>query len=234
MSEGTVFINMKELLGEILPDKSKRELNEGQKLCSRCKGLGLEVRDIYLQNCSVCRGGVVDACRFCGKEYSTLGGYRRNLCCEGAKIENELDKHKERLEHLKKQEERITTLFNKAEKITIKEAKDRGIEVLFNEDAEHYMSISEAFDHFDNELDDELSDNRVKWLFATKQIKMSIDADDIVDSACEELHEDARDWISKQDIEELQGFLDNWCEKQTGTISYEPDYKVVVILGEEV
>ena len=54
---------------------------------------------------------------------------------------------------------------------------------------------------------------------------MSIDADWIIENACEELHEDARDSIGSKDEKELQKFLDKWCDKQTGTTTYYPCYK---------
>ena len=58
-----------------------------------------------------------------------------------------------------------------------------------------------------------------------------MDADSIIENACEELYEDARDNIS--DEKELQEFLDKWCEKQTGTTTYYPCYKEYVRVQKE-
>lgn len=60
-----------------------------------------------------------------------------------------------------------------------------------------------------------------------------MDADGIIDSACDDLHEDARDNISGQDQKELQDFLDKWCEKQSGTITYYPCYREYVKVEKE-
>ena len=61
-----------------------------------------------------------------------------------------------------------------------------------------------------------------------------MDADDIVSSACEDLHEDAMDAISESDIQELQYILDDWCKKQVGgTTTYYPRYKQYVRVPRE-
>lgn len=44
--------------------------------------------------------------------------------------------------------------------------------------------------------------------------------------ACEELHDDAYENID--DIDELQKYLDTWCDKQSGTTTYYPCYRMYV------
>ena len=53
-------------------------------------------------------------------------------------------------------------------------------------------------------------------------------ADDLIERACEDLHEDARDQISRADINELQGFLDIWAKKQSGTETYTCDPRYAI------
>ena len=64
-----------------------------------------------------------------------------------------------------------------------------------------------------------------------KYTVLGFDEDIIIENACDELHEDARDNIS--DEKELQEFLDKWCEKQTGTTTYYPCYKEYVRVKKE-
>ena len=70
-----------------------------------------------------------------------------------------------------------------------------------------------------------------KVLWNCEVVKISMDADSIIENACDELHEDARNNIS--DEKELQEFLDKWCEKQTGTTTYYPCYKEYVKVQKE-
>ena len=70
-----------------------------------------------------------------------------------------------------------------------------------------------------------------KVLWNCEVVKISMDSDSIIENACDELHEDARDYIS--DEKELQDFLDKWCEKQTGTTTYYPCYNEYVKVKKE-
>lgn len=69
------------------------------------------------------------------------------------------------------------------------------------------------------------------WL--CDNVDISMDADSIIENACEELHEEAEENIFRQDRKELQEFLDNWCKKQTGTITLYPNYKKYVRVRKE-
>lgn len=57
---------------------------------------------------------------------------------------------------------------------------------------------------------------------------LSMDARDIIQQALEEHHEDACEAISTTEREELQAFLDGWCER-TGVVSYEPTTTEVML-----
>ena len=70
-----------------------------------------------------------------------------------------------------------------------------------------------------------------KVLWNCEEVKISMDADSIIENACEELHEDARDNISNE--KELQDFLNKWCAKQSGTTSYCPSHKEYVKVTKE-
>lgn len=65
---------------------------------------------------------------------------------------------------------------------------------------------------------------------AVDEKDISIDADNILENACEELHEDAMESICIDDKIRLQEFLDGWCKEQTGTTTYYPCYEKYVIV----
>lgn len=76
-------------------------------------------------------------------------------------------------------------------------------------------------------------ENLPEVLWLCDNVDISIDADSIIENACEELHEEAEENIFRQDREELQEFLDNWCKKQTGTTTLYPNYKKYVRVKKE-
>lgn len=61
----------------------------------------------------------------------------------------------------------------------------------------------------------------------TKVLRLQIDAENTVSSACEELHEDA---YESCDTKSLQKLLDKWCSDQTGTDTCIPNYKEYVVI----
>lgn len=70
-----------------------------------------------------------------------------------------------------------------------------------------------------------------EYVWSTTKIEFSMDASSIIDMACEDLHESARDSII--DENGLQKFLDDWCKKQTGVDIYIVDYKYAILVNRE-
>ena len=66
------------------------------------------------------------------------------------------------------------------------------------------------------------------YVWGTQTDMIHINADYIVEEACEELHEDAYESIDYSDMKELQKMLDDWCNEQTGTVTYYPDYTYAI------
>ena len=173
-----------------------------------------------------CYFGVEKRCKYCGK-YLSKGSSR----CNCAKY-----KAYERAEQERKHQETI----DKAKEINWKQTSyyvyDDKSDKYFtdnNEFVEYYLQEyadgSGGCQDFDEYFEHEVP----KVLWNCEEIKMSMDADGIIDSACDDLHEDARDNISGQDQKELQDFLDKWCEKQSGTITYYPCYREYVKVEKE-
>ena len=95
----------------------------------------------------------------------------------------------------------------------------------------YYYSVEDFYDTWNN------SNNKSKIkpqvLFATVTARLSLNAEELLEEACEYLHEDAFDRIDKDDIKELQEFLDKWCNRQKSvTETYYPDYSRYIRINE--
>ena len=108
----------------------------------------------------------------------------------------------------------------------------------YDEQTDDYFSDVDSFvdaykDSDEYESNEEMMNNLPEVLWLTDPIDISMDADQIIESACEELHEDASENISGEDRKELQNMLDEWCKKQTGTRTVYPNYKKYVRVRKE-
>lgn len=70
------------------------------------------------------------------------------------------------------------------------------------------------------------------WLWTCERVPLRMHADQIIESALEDHHEDAADNISGADEARLQATLDAWCES-VGVESWQTDYSRVVVLRKE-
>ena len=70
-------------------------------------------------------------------------------------------------------------------------------------------------------------DVRPSRLWVTTEESIHIDANNLIEDACSDLHEDA---FEQCDADGLQKLLDKWCKEQTGTSTYYPCYKEYVII----
>ena len=97
------------------------------------------------------------------------------------------------------------------------------------------MLYCEEFDEYYNTVDDffddyacsheENDDEKPVRLWVTSVETISIDATNVIENACSDLHEDA---YEQCDEGSLQKLLDDWCKKQTGTTTYYPCFKQYV------
>lgn len=69
-----------------------------------------------------------------------------------------------------------------------------------------------------------------QYLYLTEPSYFKLDAWEIVESACEDLYEDAMSHISNDELKELQSTLDAWVEKVGMGATWYPDYKRVIEL----
>ena len=240
-----ISLNVAEEIKKILPATLEKDLQDNEEICPVCHGLGILKQDYrfgvkeddtekafklnwydneYLTFCPNCYFGVIKTCKYCGKP---LPKHTNRCSCEGYREQENKEKR------IKYQE-----VINKAKEIELKDAS----EYIYDEESEQYFSDEISFvdywwelykeeSHYCSNFDEYFEKYVPKVLWNCEEIKISMDADSIIENACEELHEDARDNIS--DEKELQEFLDKWCKKQTGTTTYYPCYKEYVRVKKE-
>lgn len=229
----TENIDVIETIQKILPKTLVKDLQENERIFPVCHGLGMRVENnVYgvrgntseaglrehfpykhqsLSFCRSCFNGVRKLCEFCGEPYVQLGC--RQCDCEGFKRAGEEKR-------IKKWGETV--------------AKAKGI----NEWDVTTMLYCREFDTYHYRLDDFFHSYRCKYsneqtydrpdrLWVCSVAEISLDADSILESACDELHEDAKE---NCDYKSLQKLLDGWCKEQTGTTTYYPCYKEYVMI----
>lgn len=196
-----------------------KDLQEDEEICPHCHGTGMVVVANHyglsddpdktkghfpyshqsITFCYHCYNGVVRRCSHCG-EHIKKG--RISCDCESATEVRKLKKLQE-----------------------IKAAFDRAPEA-----SEEYVSKCECFysDYYGNndgyffEWDDFFeywkehhepnNDERPEFVWCTEPEYLTIDAHSIVESAAEDLFEDAISYIDSADIAKLQNYLYKWCD----------------------
>ena len=236
-----ISLSVSEEIKHILPNTLEKDLRENEEICSVCHGLGIVKRNQpygikedeksskvnwydneYFVWCPNCYFGVIKKCVYCGK---ILPKGRTKCDCEKQRENDE--------------KERIIKYQETISKATEVDLKDFGSDTwLYDEQTDDYFSDVDCFvdSYKDNEEftdGKEMLENLPEVLWLCDNVDISIDADSIIENACEELHEEAEENIFRQDREELQEFLDNWCKKQTGTTTLYPNYKKYVRVKKE-
>ena len=213
-----------------------KDLHENEEICPYCHGTGITVaNNVYglegdpdktngmfpynhqaLTFCQHCYNGVIHRCKYCGK-YIPKGNTRCN--CE--KSMNEW-----RNEIIQKEEDAL-------EKAPIATQKILDESMFFYSDS--YSNNDGYFEEWDDFFEDwhenheYLDDKRPEYVWATSPIEMSMDADQIISNATEEMYEDAYYDVSDGKTKELQDYLDNWCKTCGVNTSYErTNYKVKI------
>lgn len=226
-----VFIPIVKTVQKILPQYLVKDLQEHERICPVCHGLGIRIEDnVYgingdtseaarrkifpykhqsLSFCGSCFNGVQELCEFCGNPYKEPG--YRHCECEGfkkAEEEKRIKKWKKTIAKAKEIQETDVTTY------------------LYCEEFDSYHpDMEDFFDKYTCNYNDEQTYTRPERLWVCSVAEISLDADSIIESACDELHEDA---YENCDGNTLQRLLDKWCKEQTGTTTYYPCYKEYV------
>lgn len=236
-----ISINVLKEIKNILPDTLEKDLQDNEAVCPVCHGLGVVLSDnVYgikgdtletakkssfpynhqaIKLCPNCYNGVIDLCEFCGKQIER--GYISKSDCEQYKAK---EKEKKRIKYQE--------IIAKAKEVDIQSVTT----YLYDEETDHYFNAIEDFvdeyrDNTNFANEEEMLENLPEVLWVCSEADISIDAYNIVEDACDDLHEDAFDNIS--DLDELQKHLDEWCNKQSGTNSFYPCYKEYVRVKKE-
>ncbi|WP_288924746.1 hypothetical protein [Aminobacterium colombiense] len=190
---------------DIIPNIITRDLKEGQELCPICQGLGLIQEGDYIVPCPDCLNGIARKCQYCG-EIISLHKYHH---CEPMIQQQQ----KEQIEKVKKE-------WAAAEKISLKQAI-KNYKMLYDYSNDEFI--------FSSEIEAYLKSKENPLIFATSTYSIAMDANTIIENECDDLYEDAFENISQSKVDELQEFLNKWCEEvKEDTLTYCPDYKKAV------
>lgn len=175
------------------------EVGEGERVCPECGGTCFcfdpkEPREGVTRTvgqCVHCSSGKQFACPHCGRWHADSWSVSRCTCITNRALMDS--------EAALKEGKR----FEAAQHLTIEEAEAAGIEQVYDP-AGHgddgYMAIECA--------DDPDFTEGAEWVWATAPTDLRIDAEAIVERACEDLHEEAGVGIPEAAYAELQAFLD--------------------------
>ncbi|MED0738933.1 hypothetical protein [Aneurinibacillus thermoaerophilus] len=212
----------------------EKDLLENEVICPECKGSGMTVTQFNfglrnaevlgqpfpfkkqsLSFCQHCCNGVQRKCEFCGNLMA------RDLYCSCAESQREY-----RNKAYKEEKAR----WEEAKKITFEQAvKDYEYLYIYTSKEENFVTPDELEEYLAELKKD---DPELKVLiYATKSTYLVMNAKDTVESHADDLHEEAMELISDEKYEELQGFMDKWCEEvKDETLSYYPDYSIGVVI----
>lgn len=211
---------MSDLLGrkiELLPIK----LKNNQIHCKECKGIGwLDTEQGSIESCKNCGGkGYINLCESCGVEVN----YYHSLCdeCQRKKWNEKL---------LKEEQE----AFERSEKLIFgkDDEKIKEIKQFYSEIYPYNEGFFDDFDEFFDVMKEKgfTKETGPLYVWATQGKLIELDVDNILEYACEELHENSYENISDEDYNELKTFLQQWCAKQTGTATSYPNYRCSIMV----
>jgi hypothetical protein len=230
-----IIINVKEELEKVLPTTLKKDLQDDERICPTCHGLGMVIvhnpygikgdtspegrkymfpyDNLALSFCPDCYNGVQSLCKHCGNPIHK--GCINQCDCEGYKAEQvtkELQKLNEKIKNAKEVTEKDINTYLYCEEID-----------------EYFSSVEDFIDSW--ECYHEQDEKMPEILWVTSTARLSLDASNILEEACNDLHEEAYD---NCDIDGLQEILDEYAKEQTGTTTYYPEYKQYVKIKEKI
>lgn len=229
-----VYVSDPKYIDKLVNANLRKDLHDNEEICQYCHGTGMVIvnnpyelddnpdkvagrfpyKHQSISFCTHCYNGVVHRCDLCGEIIKR--GFLKCDCEKQRAVDREKISQKKEIE------------FQNAP-IAPKEIEDN-MECFYSE---HYSSNEGYFFDWDEFFDDWFEnhnedDIRPEYVWITEPVEMSIDAANIIETATDDLYEDAADNISDVSRKELQDFLDNWCKHcGVGTTYYEcHKYKV--------
>lgn len=178
-------------------------------------------------------GKKVDAwtCSCCGKSY--LSKLVADECCieKPAKTCNVCGKPMDKLDYYtacfdcRTEKERVKELdrYNKATHYTFDTAPKDSIEYMYSELYPHNEGYMSDFEDY------MVEEYGITYVYGTKRISPSYDAQDVVDSMLEESYEDAVERVNDKETNKLQKAIDTFVKNHNGLLDwFEVDYSIVI------
>jgi len=229
-----VIIEDSDYISKLINASLVKDLHENEEICQVCHGTGMVIQNnIYgltedpdksvmfpykhqaLSFCQHCYNGVVNRCKLCG-EILPRGMLKHN--CEA---QRKADREKIRKEQAEREE--------KAPWATPEMIESCGMfySDYFSENEGYFLDWDEFFEDWEECHDADDPKPEIAW--TTVSYEMRIDAVNILESATEDMYEDAMFDIPDSKIKELQTYLDEFAKTcGVGRTYYKGDYKVKI------
>lgn len=175
--------------------------------------------EIKAYKCDVCGSGFTDKsfaekccqpkhCEDCGVEISRSHPY---IVCDKCRHEREAKQELER--------------YNKATKYTFESVPKESIEMIYSE-------LYPYNEGFMTDIDEEdVEQYGIKYVYGTKRIIPSLDAQYVVESMLEESFDDATEYVNEEELNKLQLAFNTFIKNHNGCLDhFEVDYTVVIDL----
>lgn len=213
------IVNLRDAFSDLFGKDLLKDLHDNEDICPVCHGTGLRIENNpyglsddpqkwpmfpykhqSLSFCHNCYNGVVRFCPDCGKQLP-----RGRMVCGCEAVEK-----RRRAEEARKEREQL----EKAEKHS-----PNALGTTFVCACSGYFSHNEGYffdwDSFFEDWHENYEEGiiRPEYVWGTEVIEMAFDAGSIVESACEDLYEDAYSDIGDKPIAEMQEYLDSWKRK---------------------
>lgn len=213
----------------------QKDLHSNEEICQVCQGTGLIVSDnsyglsddpdktagIFpykhqsLMFCPYCYNGVVRRCPLCNKIIR-----RGFLKCDCEK-QRDIDDAK--------RAEKEWQALNDAPIAPTELVEKYGVFYSdnYDENEGYFTDWEDFFENWYNCYD--ILDSKPKYVWLAEPYEMRIDARNLIESATEDMYEDACHDISEKEERKLQDFLDSWCKDcGVGITYYQSKYKVKI------
>ncbi len=231
----SVIVTAKEYIEKLISANLRKDLHDNEEICPYCFGTGMTIEDNpyglsddpdrshgflpykhqAISFCQHCYNGVVNRCKLCG-EILPKGHLKHN--CEK---QRELDA----VEQAKKSAE----MLNNAPIATDAElAQPHGFYFEgYPQNDGYFFDWEDFFEYWFDDQEHDTERPEFVWLAIGEPFR--IDAQDVIDSATEDLYEDASERISDESVKDLQTFLDEWCrDSGVGCTYYKSKFKVKI------
>jgi len=210
------IINWREMLIDLFPDRTERELNDNSKWCPECDGLGLvTVESKHIKGCVTCLGkGQINLCTNKDGEGCVYGYTVCKSCLES---ENE----KERIKGVK-------IRYKNAKKVTFENYKGK----LFDPSNDELVVDKDEFIDSLSEMISEGEFPKYVWGLTAYQ-NINVDMVQVVSDACEGGYEDQFEHLSAMDdLNHIQEAIDTWITNQGDAACCYNETNVVVLLDD--